>query len=216
MATEGGFEVTDFGKGRVEALTDGIFAIAMTILVLNLDIPSVGHHRSEAEMQAALIKVFPNLLAFVASFITLGMYWISHHSAFRFLVRSDRVVLWLNMYFLMFVCLVPFTTGLYAGDADSVVANAVFGANLVLVGLLAYAMWAYACAKKYIAPEMTEEVQRFLTQRILTAPLLAAIALFLSLFQPVWAEAVYFLMVPFYMFSVRRFEIPWTLHNRKP
>ena len=214
MSTEHGFELTDFGKSRTEALTDGIFAIAMTILVLNLDIPSLPKQPTDVQVWQAIVKVMPNALAFVASFITLGMYWVSHHSAFRFLTRSDRTVLWLNMYFLLFASLVPFTTNLYAGDADSRVANAVFGANLVIMGLLTYAMWAYACMRKFIAEDMPGEVRRFITRRILTAPLLAALALLLSQFEPVWAEAVYFGMVPFFMFSVRRIDLPSVPHSK--
>ncbi|MEZ0326385.1 MAG: TMEM175 family protein [Fimbriimonas sp.] len=199
----------DFGRTRLETLTDGIFAIAMTVLVLTLKPPDLPDSATNQQVMDTLAKMVPNFIAFVASFFTLGMFWATHHAAFRYLTRTDRVIVWLNMSFLLMVSIVPFTTGLYAGDVDNTIVNTVFGANLILMGLLNYAMWAHARARGYVYKEISEEARHFSTRRILTAPAIAAIAMVASMIQPRFAEVIYFSMVPLFMVTVKPFALPW-------
>ncbi len=201
-------EIASFGKTRIEALTDGIFSIAMTVLVLTLEAPKLSADATDEQVLDAVGKLMPSGLAFVASFVTLGMFWIGHHSIFRFIQKPDRVLLWMNIYFLMFVSLVPFTSSFYSDDANSRLANAMFGGNLVILGLISFSMWAYASRHKgYVSDDIPEDVRRFIVRRTLTVPLVASIALAASLIQPLWAEAIYFAMVPVFMFSVKRLDI---------
>lgn len=206
---------SEFGKSRIEALTDGIFAIAMTILVLEIQLPKLPPHPSETVVWQALAGLYPDFLAYVASFMTLAVYWVTHHTAFRSVMRPDRVVMWLNMVFLMFVALVPFTTNFYAGDADSRIANAVFGANLIFLGLLAYLIWAYSCDRN-LTGSTNLTIRRAISRMILTGPVVALIALAVSLLQPVWAELIYFSMIPFLMISIRSAALPWLPHHPSP
>jgi uncharacterized membrane protein len=193
-----------YQTSRLEALSDGIFAIAMTVLVLNLGpMKFEQKNPTEAQILEALSNMLPDFFAFAGSFITLGMYWMGHHTMFRFIEKADRTIFWLNLYFLMFVSLMPFTTGLYAGDENSRIANTIFGANLVVLGLLSYAMWAYSIKRKLIPKDFPIEAVQFTSRRILTGPLLASIALAVSLFQPIYAEYIYFAMVPTFMFTAR-------------
>jgi uncharacterized membrane protein len=202
---------SDFGKVRLEALSDGIFAIAMTVLVLNLNPPDFPDGATNAEVYTRLSTMAQSFIGFCASFITLGMYWMTHHLALRFLVRSDRVILWLNMYLLLLVSLVPFTTAIYAGDVDNIIVNTIFGANLIFLGILNYALWAYASRMGYLFHELTAEEKHFTSRRILTAPLVACLAMVAAMFQPRFAEAIYFAMVPVFMLSVRPL---WVLKSR--
>ncbi len=204
------YDLSRFGKVRIEALTDGIFAIAMTVLVLNLNPPNLPDNYTEEQVLEALQKMLPSFFAFMASFITLGMYWVAHHSLFRFLIQTDKAILWLNMYFLMFVSLVPFTSGLYSGDTNSRITNSLFGANLILLGLLSYGIWSYARTHGHVVEDMPDDAKHFITRRLLTAPLLAATAMVVSLFQPIYAEYVYFAMIPIFMITVRRLDWPFS------
>jgi uncharacterized membrane protein len=122
---------------------------------------------------------------------------------FRFIERMDRTTAWLNIYYLLFVTLVPFTTGLYAGNENSRIANTVFGSNLIILGLLSYAMWVYSIRAGHADSDLPTPVRSFTSQRLLMGPLLAGIGMTASLFQPVFAEYIFFAMVPIFMFSVR-------------
>lgn len=196
-------DLTRFDKGRILTLTDGIFAIAMTVLALTLRPPSLPPHPTEAQVWAGIIHILPNLSAYVASFAILGMYWISHHAIFRFVEGIDRTVTWVNLYFLMFVSLVPFTTDFYAGDNNSRIANTVFGANLIVMGLLAYSMWTYSISKNFLHHNLSKEIKNYVTRRILTGPALASLALVATLFQPIYAEYIFFAMIPIFMLSAK-------------
>jgi uncharacterized membrane protein len=204
---------SDFGKVRLEALSDGIFAIAMTVLVLTVTAPDLPDSATNAQVYAKLASLMPEFIAFVASFITLGMYWMTHHLALRYLVKTDRVVLWLNMYLLLLVSAVPFTTQLYSGDVDNIIVNTVFGANLILLGILNYAIWAYSNLQGYLFHDLTDDDRHFTSRRLLTAPILSCIAMVAAMFQPRFAEIIYFAMVPVFMLTVRPI---WILKSRKP
>ena len=82
-------------KTRIEALTDGIFATVMTVLVLGLTVPAA--NLSEPELASQIRAHWPNYIAYAFSFIVLGVYWIGHHNQFHYIKRSDRVFLWVNI-----------------------------------------------------------------------------------------------------------------------
>jgi uncharacterized membrane protein len=199
---------------RLETLTDGIFAIAMTVLVLTLNPPAFKDGATNAEVLAKLGAMMPNFVAFAASFFTLGMFWVTHHAAFRYMTRTDRVILWLNICFLLLVSVVPFTTGMYAGDVNNTIVNSIYGGNVIIMGLLNYAMWSYARHQGFIFKELSEASRNFSTRRILTAPIIATVAMLASAFQPHFAEVIYFSMVPLFMVTVRRFDVKWAKKER--
>ena len=96
---------------RIEALTDGVFAIAMTILVLELAIPNfIGTHAASEEAPRNFVEMIPEFYVYALGFVVLGIYWILHRFMFHFIKRSDGVLVWLSILFLMFAAAVPFTT----------------------------------------------------------------------------------------------------------
>ena len=109
-----GFEKTGliFGKGRLETLTDGVFAIIMTILVFNISVPELilfteGDFASE-RLSAKFADLWPDFLAYIISFSTLGAFWVAHHRIFRWILYVDRPLIWINISFLMIIGLIPF------------------------------------------------------------------------------------------------------------
>jgi uncharacterized membrane protein len=88
------------GKNRIEALSDGIFAIAMTLLILELHIPNLRHNAPNVQVVPALVKLLPAFGTYVVSFISLGVFWVGHHNMYHAIRRADRVLLWLNIIFL--------------------------------------------------------------------------------------------------------------------
>ncbi len=119
---------------RVEALSDGVFAIAMTLLILDIAVPNV-KSVSPAQLPGALRALGPEFLIYALSFIILGIYWVGHHNQYHYIGRSDRVFLWINILFLMFVAAVPFSTALLGRYPLERPALFVYGMNLIAASL---------------------------------------------------------------------------------
>ena len=100
-----------FTPDRLEFLTDGVFAIVMTLLVLEISIPEIAHP-SQAEIPRRLLELWPKFFSYILSFIVLGFLWYLHHFTFRYIKRSDYTLVWLNILFLMFIALIPFSSSI--------------------------------------------------------------------------------------------------------
>ena len=96
---------------RLETLADGVFAIAMTILVFEITVPDLATGELD-QLGSKLLALWPKLLAYVISFIVLGIFWIGHHNQFAFIRRANRTFLWLNIVFLMLIAFIPFSAAL--------------------------------------------------------------------------------------------------------
>ena len=133
-----------FTSNRLEALTDGIFAIVMTLLVLDLSITGISQSTVQTELPRRLVEAWPAFLAYVMSFIILGMIWISYHRMFYYIKRSNPMLMWINILFLMFVALVPFSTRLMGDYLWTQVPFVIYGINLLLIFIARLALWNYA------------------------------------------------------------------------
>src|SRR5919204_959877 len=101
-------------KNRIEALTDGIFAVVMTILVLDISVPQISSHSTVGggvavgtELLKRLFDLWPKILSFGISFVILAIYWMAHHRQFHYIKYSNRDLIWINIMFLMATCLLP-------------------------------------------------------------------------------------------------------------
>ncbi len=133
------------GSGRVEAFSDGVMAVAITLLVLDLAVPArdaLGGH----SLAYALGRLWPNFAAFVVSFLVIGIMWVNHHGVFSRVRAVDRVVLFANLFLLMVVTTIPFATRLLAeyltaGGADSHIAAAVYSATMFAASVGFVLLW---------------------------------------------------------------------------
>lgn len=119
--------VGGMGKSRIEAFSDGVIAIIITIMVLELRVP----HGDSIE---ALIPLYPIFLSYVLSFIYVGIYWNNHHHMFHFVAKVDGAVLWLNLHLLFWLSLVPFSTSFVGENHFSALPVALYGGNLFMTG----------------------------------------------------------------------------------
>ena len=134
---------TLISKSRLEALVDGVFAFAMTLLVVGLSVPTIPKAEAATELPAYVASMFPQFLSFLIAFFILASLWIVHHEHFHFLRSVDKVVLWLNVLILIFVVLVPFSTNL-SGDYPHVpIAPLIFHANMLILSCLFLVHWQY-------------------------------------------------------------------------
>src|SRR5215510_3544037 len=128
---------------RLAALSDGVFAVAMTLLVLDLRAPVVEAVRNEGDLRHALVGLAPRLLMYLMSFLTLGIFWAGQQTQLNYFARADRDLSWIHIAFLAAVALMPFTTTLLAEHVTSRIALLVYWVNVLLPGLILYASWAY-------------------------------------------------------------------------
>lgn len=123
-------------KGRMEALTDGIFAIAMTLLVLELKIPELPKSVSTHELLGKISEETPALFSFVISFLYCGLLWVMHHMAMHFIRHLQIGLVWLNLLFLMSVSTMPFSCGLLGHFLRNRVAQEIYFANMFIAAAL--------------------------------------------------------------------------------
>jgi uncharacterized membrane protein len=135
---------------RIEALADGVFAIAMTLLVLDLKVP-VGV--APNELFNSVVHIGPQFIAYIVSFMVLAVYWIGHHNQFHLIIHTDRTLLWINMFFMMSIAFLPFSTGLLASYNQEVTAVVLYGINVIFSGLALYIHWVYASGKGKLIKE---------------------------------------------------------------
>jgi TMEM175 potassium channel family protein len=136
-----------FTKGRLETLTDGVFAIIMTILVFNISVPELilfteGDFASE-RLSNKFVSLWPDILAYIISFATLGVYWLTHHRIFRSILYVDRPLIWINILFLMIIGVVPFSTTLLTQYLDQQISIFAYSFNAILAGVIVYALYFY-------------------------------------------------------------------------
>jgi uncharacterized membrane protein len=173
---------------RLSTLADGVFAIAMTLLVLELGVPAV----SAAEVADALAEMWPEFLMYSLSFLVLGLYWLMHHMIFDSILRYDATLAWLNVVFLMFAALVPFSTALIV-EHGVVTATAVFyGLDMLAMFFMGWAMWTYATAHhRLVADDLDERLVRGASRMGLLYCVVLAVPLGLAFISPVAAMVVY-------------------------
>lgn len=128
---------------RIESFSDGIFAIATTLLVLGIRVPMV----EDANLMNSLIALSPNFLAFVLSFLIICVYWVGHHTMFYYIKSVDRTLLWLNNFFLLFVVFLPFSASLLGEYPFNNLSLTVYGINLIFINLSSTLFWIYSTAK---------------------------------------------------------------------
>jgi uncharacterized membrane protein len=209
----------ELGKNRIEALSDGVFAIAMTLLVLEIHVPDLSPNASNLELTPALLHLWPKFLAYAVSFVSLGIYWISHHNIYHVIRRADRVLLWLNLCFFMFAAFLPFSTSLLNAFRQTQIAPLVFGANLTLIGWILFLQWTYASSQPGMLTEsVTREYCVAIRFRFLTIPIVATLAMLVCFWSAEILLAVYALLLPFYVIpgESRRLAAKARARQREP
>ncbi|MBP6945704.1 MAG: DUF1211 domain-containing protein [Candidatus Pacebacteria bacterium] len=176
---------------RIQSLGDNIFAFAMTILVLNFLLPELGRGVSLGQVLSGLSFSF---LTYVMSFVVLGVMWVSQQNQYHFIERTDRLFLWINIFFLMFVVFIPFSTHMLGLYYDSVLAVLIYGLNLLICGALLYMHWSYAThAHRLVASNLSDRVIKVVSFRFIFIILWVSVAVLVSFLS---IPAAFFLFVP--------------------
>ena len=131
----GTLAVEDVGRGRVEALSDGVFAIVVTLLVLEIRVPHVATHDSVASLAAALRPLAPKFASWVVSFVTVCVIWLNHHRLFKLTARIDNGLFWWNANLLLWTSFIPFPTAVLGDYPDNTVSVVLYGSVMALMAL---------------------------------------------------------------------------------
>ena len=174
--------------GRLLTLADGIFAIAMTLLVLDLRLPEGGN----VDLATQLVGLRSAFLTFVISFVVLGVFWFAHHQTFHFLVRVNRTLVWLSIGFFLGVALVPFVASVLGAHPDDPIALTLYGGAIGLLTVLGYVTWWYMTGDRGLVvdgmdPDLVRKVQHW----IAVGPVIALVAIALAFVSPLASLLIY-------------------------
>ena len=146
----------EFQLERMIFFSDAVFSIAITLMVIEIKIPELHENVSDAALLDALGHLVPKFIGFIVSFLLIGMYWTIHHRMFGVVINYTRQLLWLNLFFLFFIVLMPFTTGFYSEYAGAdlfmkqlKVPLTFYVLNVCGVGIMNYVLWVYIANPKH-------------------------------------------------------------------
>ena len=180
------------GNERIGSFSDGVFSIAITLLVLEVKVPD----HVTGGLISAVPEVLPKFLAHVVSFAVLGIYWVGHHNMFLHIRRHDRWLLWMNILFLMFVASMPFAAALIIRYPDDELALVFYALMLIGAGVSLNLTWRYATERRRLVPaELDDDLIAFVNRRQLMAPIVYLVALLVS-FLNLNVAKLLFVLVP--------------------
>jgi len=159
---------------RLAALSDGIFAVAMTLLVLDLRVPAAEAIHSERDLWHALVMLSPRLVVYLMSVMTVGIFWVGQQTQLNQFARTDRNLAWIHIGFLCAVSLTPFTTSLLAEFIHYRTALLVYWFNILLLGGMLYWSWSYATRAGVLAEGLPKDIHPAVVRRIVIAQSLYA------------------------------------------
>ncbi|MTK64641.1 MAG: DUF1211 domain-containing protein [Methanobacterium sp.] len=177
---------------RIETLADGIFAIAMPLLVLGISVPKLPSSTDPQVFNAYIFSIIPEIFVYILSFILLAVFWLNHH-VFFVIKKSDITLLWINIFFLMSIAIVPFTTSLIGKYGQFHRSVLIFDLNMLVIGILFYSIFAYAARHDFIA-ESVKKNSKVIQRSNLILPILASIAIIISFFNSIWSVFIFFLL----------------------
>jgi uncharacterized membrane protein len=190
---------------RLAALSDGIFGVAMTLLLLELHVPAKELIQSEGDLRGALAALAPQLLVYLMSFLTLGIFWVGQQTQLNHIERSERHLTWMHLAFLFLVTLMPFSTRLLTQFITFRTALIAYWANIFLLGAMLYASWRRATGRGLIKSDAPPRVVAAICRRIWTAQTLYAFGASLCVFHPYWSIA-FIVVVQLYYAIAPRYE----------
>ncbi|HET7243768.1 MAG TPA: TMEM175 family protein [Streptosporangiaceae bacterium] len=197
-------EAADEGIGRILALSDGVFAIALTLLILDVVVPAT---TSDDELGKALLNLWPRYLAYVLSFLVIARFWVVHHQTFRLIVRDDARLIYLNFLLLLFIAFLPFPTAVLGAHEGSPAAAVLYAVAVCLTSASSAAyLWYATGGAQLLRPDAGRGQIRAMRARSLSGPVFFALSVPIAAFAPYIAEAVWV-----FAFPLARISFVWFL-----
>jgi TMEM175 potassium channel family protein len=198
----------DKGLDRILAFSDGVFAFSITLLVLDLAVPTVATGPGEAvDLLSQLQGEWQNFVSYFLSFFIVGLYWMGHHRNFRYIKRYDATLLWLNLIFLLFITLVPFVTKLLDEYERVAISEQLYALDQAAAGFSATLLWVYASRKRrLIDTKLGAKFVRYITLRSLSPPIIFTVSLGVVYISPNWTTIFWVSTFPIMIFLGRKYK----------
>lgn len=179
------------GTDRLQAFSDGVFAIALTLLVLDLQLPQ----DADGDLLGALLGLWPQFFAFVLSFVIIAINWHSHHAKFRAISQFDTRLIWLNFLVLFIVAFVPFPTSVLSEHPEAP-AVVLYAATVAALSLAQLVLWLYAYRAGLVKPEVDAEISAYVVLHIIPTPIVFLGSIPIALFDARAAMWTWFALFP--------------------
>ena len=187
-------EAADEGIGRILALSDGVFAIAVTLLILDIAVPV---STSDDALPHALLHLWPRYLAYALSFLVISRFWMVHRQAFALIVRDDPGLIWLNLLLLLFIAFLPFPTAVLGAHEGAAAAAVLYAVAVGLTSAASAAYWWYASGRgNLLRPDVSRGQIRAMRARSLSGPVFFALTVPVAAFAPYVAEGLWVFAFP--------------------
>jgi uncharacterized membrane protein len=177
-----------YGLARLLALSDGVFAFALTLLVVELVVPTLSRGQL-GQLGAQLLDQAPSYFSYLISFLVVSSYWYQHHRIFRYVRRWDAGLIVLNLGMLLFIAVMPFPTAIMGRYGDQTLAVVIYAVVLGTTGTLAWLMWLYAIRRHLVTPSLDRRTGGRLLLRASVTPLVFFLSIPLAFWQPYAAQA---------------------------
>jgi uncharacterized membrane protein len=210
------FDRLGLDKASMMAFSDGIFAIAITLLVLELRIPDISSHEIDALFLPSMVSIFPKILGFVLSFFIIANFWISSHRIFSFIPSVDRTLVRLDILFLFFIVLMPFPTyllGIYGSHVSVVIFYSII---IAISSFMLFSIWKYASGNPaLIEQNLSKNFIEYISIRNLIPVLTFLVSIFIALLNPLFAMISWGSMVVTFPLVKLRYERKFSDNNGK-
>lgn len=184
-------ERKEFQIDRIILFTDAVFAIAITLLVIEIHVPEIPHNGTEKDFWMAMLTLVPKFVGFIVSFFFIGLYWKIHHTMFGFVVNYTSKLIWLNLIFLLSIVLMPFSTAVYSEYSTPEYAHliapfVVYAVNVSFSGVMNYILlnYIYNVKNKVAAHLPSKMIISYSKRRALAIPIIFTITVLLTIIFP--------------------------------
>ncbi len=180
---------------RIVFFSDAVFAIAITLLVIEIKAPHFESAVGEGEIAGGLLRLIPKFIGYVISFMVIGAYWIGHHRIYGMLTRWNYGLIWRNVVFLMAIAFIPFTTAFFSENATRTVPMVFYAFIFALAGAMQVVQWRYAVKTGLTDPRLSPAYLQQVSNNISLLPLAGIVAAGIGMIHPMFAGFA-FLLIP--------------------
>jgi uncharacterized membrane protein len=198
------FDRSSVEFARVLTFNDGLYAIAMTLLVVSIAVPTISETDSVSDLADALNDLSPNFISFFISFAVIGRYWLAHHQFVSLLDGIDQALIGLNLVYLAFIAFLPFPTALLGEYFENPLSVAIYAGNVGIVSGLEVVLFRHAYRARLLEDQPTPEVYRFGVMASLSPVIFFAISIPFAWLSTTLAVCIWFLAIPFGIVMARR------------
>ena len=179
---------------RIVFFSDAVFAIAITLLVIEIKVPHLEPAAADSGFLTSVIQLIPKLVGFFLSFFVVGAYWVGHHRIFGFIDRWNYGLIWRNVFFLMAIAFIPFSTAFFSEYPYRFVPLAVYAISFTLAGCLEIFLWWYAIRAGLLSAGSDPNDVAHLTWRMSVLPAVGVVAMLIGLVNPMFAGFAFLLI----------------------